>query len=361
MQRIWSGVLALWLAGAAQAQDDQGARAQQAAARSQQQAARAEMAAQKAAMDAQGASMRAGAAAQAGRLAELSALGAAAGAFPGAGRKPTEQEELAMTALEGLMGAPPERALPLVKRVLEGKQSDLVKSRALFVLSQIDLPEAQALLIGVARQQSGALRSEAIRMIGVSGDAKSLSALKDLYAAGDAQSREDIRGAYLIADRKQELLELALKAKDAEELDALVRTLGAMGAVEELRKLGDAGKQSGGLVQAYAIAGDLASLRKLAAATDPEVRQAAISNIGIIDQPEARQALREIYRSAQDEAARQAALQGMMIAGDSQGLLELYRSSSKPEEKRALLRTLTLTGGDEAMQAIDAALQGQQP
>lgn len=351
--------LAMALAGAASAQD--AGQAGLAAARAQQEAGRAEMAAQAAALDAQGASLRAGAAAQAGQLAELRALGAVAGAFPGSARKPTEQEELAMTALEGLMGAPPERALPLVKRVLEGKQTDLVKSRALFVLSQIDLPEAQTLLIGVARQSQGELRSEAIRMIGISGDAKGLGVLKELYASADAQAREEIMGAYLIAGRTQELLELALKAKDAEEMDALVRTLGAMGAIEELRKLGDAGKQSGGLVQAYAVAGDLASLRKMASASDPAVRAEAISNIGIIDGPEARQALRDIYRSSPDVQTREAALQGMMIAGDSKGLLELYRSSQKPEEKRELLRTLTLTGGDEAMEAIDAALQGQQP
>lgn len=358
MRKMWTVLLATALTGAVSAQD--AGQASLATARAQQEAGRAERAAQAAAMDAQGASVRAGAAAQAGQLAELRALGAV-GAFPGSGRKPTEQEELAMTALEGLMGAPPERSLPLVKRVLEGKQSDLVKSRALFVLSQIDLPEAQAILINVARQNQGELRSEAIRMIGISGDAKSLSALKELYAGADAQSREDIMGAYLIAGRKQELLELALKARDVNELDALVRTLGAMGAVEELRKLGDAGKQSGGLVQAYALAGDLASLRKLASASDPAVREEAISNIGIIDGPEARQALRDIYRSSPDVRTREAALQGMMIAGDSKGLLELYRSSQKPEEKRELLRTLTLTGGDEAMEAIDAALQGQRP
>ena len=53
-------------------------------------------------------------------------------------------EELKITALEVLMSAPPERALPLVSKVLAGESSDEVKERALFVLSQIDLPEAQS-------------------------------------------------------------------------------------------------------------------------------------------------------------------------------------------------------------------------
>src|SRR3954471_7845091 len=51
-------------------------------------------------------------------------------------REPTEQETLALAALEGLMSQPPERALPILKKVLAGSQSTLVKRRALFVLSQ---------------------------------------------------------------------------------------------------------------------------------------------------------------------------------------------------------------------------------
>ena len=54
---------------------------------------------------------------------------------------------------------------------------------------------------------------------------------------------------------------------------------------------------------------------------------------------------------------REAALQGMLIAGDEQGVLALYRAAKTPEEKRALLRTLTMMDGDAALQAIDAALE----
>jgi hypothetical protein len=55
-------------------------------------------------------------------------------------RAPNEQEELALAAMEGLMSQPAERALPIIKKVLAGSQTTLVKKRALFVLSQIDSP-----------------------------------------------------------------------------------------------------------------------------------------------------------------------------------------------------------------------------
>ena len=54
-----------------------------------------------------------------------------------------DAEELKIAALEALIAAPPERALPLAAKALQGDHSDEVKERALFILSQIDLPESQ--------------------------------------------------------------------------------------------------------------------------------------------------------------------------------------------------------------------------
>src|SRR5262249_54518861 len=89
-------------------------------------------------------------------------------------RAPTNDEELALAALEGLMVQPAERALPIIKKVLTGTRSTLVKQRALFVLSQIDTPEAQDILVQTARTNDSALRGEAIRAIGIGGDPKAL-------------------------------------------------------------------------------------------------------------------------------------------------------------------------------------------
>ena len=80
-------------------------------------------------------------------------------------REPNEDEELALAALEGLMAQPGDRALPIVRKVLAGPQSRLVKKRALFVLSQIHSPEAQQLLAQTARSGDAGMRAEAIRAI----------------------------------------------------------------------------------------------------------------------------------------------------------------------------------------------------
>ena len=53
-------------------------------------------------------------------------------------------------------------------------------------------------------------------------------------------------------------------------------------------------------------------------------------------------------------------MQGLLIAGDEQGVLALYRAAKTTEEKRTLLRTLTMMDGDAALEAIDAALENKQ-
>jgi HEAT repeat protein len=285
---------------------------------------------------------------------------AASGTLLAQQRKPTEQEELALAAMEGLMAQSSERALPIIKKVLAGSQTTLVKQRALFVLSQIDAPQAQDILIQTSRSPDAALRREAIRSIGIGGHDKSLAALQEIYAAGDADVKEQVLQAWLIADRKEEVYRAALNAKSEDEAAEAIHILGAMGAVEELRKLGDRPNASRKLVNAYAISGDLASLRKIAeSSAELSVRAEAVQQIGIIGDDAARGALRDIYSRSTHAEIKEAALQGLLIADDEQGVLALYKAATTADEKRALLRTLTMMDGDAALQAIDAALEGK--
>jgi HEAT repeat protein len=273
-------------------------------------------------------------------------------------RAPTGDDELALAALEGLMAQPAERALPILKKVLAGSQTTVVKRRALFVLSQIDSSEAKAILAQTSRSSDSMLRGEAIRSIGIGGDSKSLDALQEIYQAGDSDVQQEVLQAWLIAGRKDLVYQAALNAKSDEEASDAIRILGAMGATDELRKLGDRPKAPSGLVDAYAISGDLVSLRKIAdGSSEHSVRVEAVQKIGIIQNDAARAALRDIYSTSKDEEVRNAALQGMLIAGDEEGVLALYRAAKTSDEKRALLRMLSMMDGDAALKAIDAALE----
>ena len=270
-------------------------------------------------------------------------------------------DELKIAALEALMTAPPDRALPLVNKVLDGNHSDDVKERALFILSQIDAPEAQSTLLRFARDESGDLQAEAIRMIGISGNQESLTNLTEIYQAANRDTRDAILEAYLIAGDKRAVYEIAANADNEEDFEEAVEILGAMGARDELRELRSRAGMSGSLVNAYAMSGDIETLRELAVDGSNVALQAqAIEAMGIVGGDDVDATLVEIYRNADSDEIREAALEGLLISGHDAGLLELYRSSEDPAEKRELLEYLVMMGSDDVWTIIDSALAGDQ-
>jgi HEAT repeat protein len=270
-----------------------------------------------------------------------------------------ENEELKIAALEALISAPPERAMPIVQKVLAGDDSDELKARALFVLSQIDTPEAQSLLVDTARNSSGELQNEAIRMIGISGNSAAIGELAGLYASGDQNTKEAVLEAYLIAGDAEPVFQIALNTDDPGEFASAVEMLGAMGALDELRALRERSGMSDALIDAYAIAGDVESLEALARdGSDPERQAQALEALGIAGG--AGTTLAEIYRSSDNADVREAALDGMMIGGHDDIVLELFRSSDDSEEKRAMLELLVMMGSDEVWDIIDQTLEAGQ-
>jgi HEAT repeat protein len=241
-----------------------------------------------------------------------------------------DAEELRMTALEALISAPPERALPIVEKVLAGNHSADLKERALFLLSQIETPEAQARLLTFANDSQGELQAEAIRMIGIGGDREALASLGDIYRNGDAKVREAVLEAYLIADDAAAVFEIAANTEDEDEFEDAVEMLGAMGAHDQLRELRGRAGLSETLIEAYAISGD----------------------------PEFANELIEIYKSAESEDIRDSALEGLMIADHDEGMLELYRAASSAAEKRQILEYLVMMDSEAVWDLIDNALEG---
>ena len=273
-----------------------------------------------------------------------------------------DAEELKLAALEALIAAPDERALPLAIKALQGNHSDEVKSRALFILSQIDLPEAQDVLIDTARQGSGEIRLQAIRMIGIGGNPNALTQLGGLYDGGDGDVREAVLQAFMIANDKDAIYELAVSAHAAGNMDDFehaVQLLGAIGAQDQLQRIRENTGPSQSLIHAYAISGDAESLRAIALdASDTEMQIEAIRALGIVGSDAVNATLMEIYKNSDSDEINDAALHGMLIAGYDEGVLELYRSSQDPTEKRELLEFLVIMGSDDVWDVIDSALDG---
>lgn len=269
-----------------------------------------------------------------------------------------DADSLRMTALEALITAPPARALPIVDKVLAGNHSAELKERALFILSQMETPESQSRLLAFANDGDGELQAEAIRMIGIGGDKDAMAALGDIYRGGDADVREAVLEAYLIADDAAAVFDIAANTQDEEEFSEAVTMLGAMGALEELRELRGRAGLSESLIDAYAISGDSESLRELALDDgNPEMQLQAIESLGIIGGNDVDDMLVELYRGAANSDIKDAALDGLLISGHDKGVLELYRGATEPAEKRQLLEYLVMMDSDAVWDLIDNALE----
>ncbi len=269
-----------------------------------------------------------------------------------------DSEQLKITALEALMSAPPQRALPIVTRVLNGNSSTELKERALFVLAQIDVPEAQAMLLDIARSGQNGMRNEAIRMIGIGGDEKSQAELADIYAKGDKTTREAVLEAYMIADNTEAVYQIAVKSTEPSEFESAVQMLGVMGAREELRALRDRPGMAEILIDAYAIAGDVESLTTLANdSSNPERQAQAIRALGVTGEEGVVDVLTTLYRNSTSSDIKEAALEGLMIGDHDEAVLTLFRESKDAAEKRALLQTLIHMDSDAVWDIVDATLE----
>ena len=272
-----------------------------------------------------------------------------------------EKEELQMIALEALMASPSERALPALMKLLEGNGSDELKENALFVLSQIDHPDASAKLLSLAHDGDGEIQLEAIQMIGINGEESAMAGLSEIYVNGDDDVREAVLEAYMIADDTQAVFDIAMSTTDEEDYEAAVEMLAVMDAHEELARLREAKGISDALIEAYIISDNDEELRILAMdSSNIELQVEAIEALGIVAVEDADTVLVDIYTSSDIEDIKEAALQGLLIGDFDEAVLGLYRSSNSMSEKGELLETLVIMDSDLAMDVIDAALAGDQ-
>ncbi len=271
----------------------------------------------------------------------------------------SEQHELKLMALEALMTAPPDRALPRVLKVLESNESPEFKERALFILSQINHPDAASKLMELANDNGGDLQHEAVRMVGISGNREQIAKLRPLYATADEELKDSILEAYLIANDREGVLEIAQAAQDPEDFERAVNILGAMGAREELRVLRSRGDMSESIIQALAISGDVDTLLDMARdGSNLEQQVNAIEALGIAGG--GGEALIGIYRESDSQEVRDAVRHGLLVSGHDEGVIDLYREAADVDEKKDLLELLVMMGSDQAMDVIDAALAGDQ-
>jgi tetratricopeptide (TPR) repeat protein len=211
-------------------------------------------------------------------------------------------EELKLLAINSLLTSDPERALPLLEKVLQSSNPPKLKERALFVLSQSGSPRAREILASIARGKSNPdLQMKAIQQLGLFGGKDSRQVLADIYASStDLEAKKHILSALSLGGEGEKLVELARTEKDPSLRAAAIRNLGMMG-----KRWGDA------LTALYAENSDKAVRKAVIGAlflqsnapalialarkeTDPELKKDAVQKLSLMHSKEATEFMMEI-------------------------------------------------------------------
>jgi len=162
------------------------------------------------------------------------------GAGRGASPEAQSDEDLKLLALGGLVHTDPERAVPLLEKLLaDPKTSPRLKSRALFVLAETRNPKAGTIIAGYAKSGGNPdVQLKAVEYLGVFNTKENLQALSEIYAsAGDPAVKRAVLRGYLFGKDKDHLLATAKSESNAELRQEAIRDLGALGAHVELAQM----------------------------------------------------------------------------------------------------------------------------
>ena len=134
-----------------------------------------------------------------------------------------------MIALNALMNADPDRAIPLVEGILKGNGSLTLKDRSMSALTQSKSPRAQQLLAEYAKSSTDPeLQLRAIRNIGRNGTKDTQQLLAAVYpAATDTRVKQEIIRSLMSSGASDSLLSIAKSEKDPALHNEAIRNLAA--------------------------------------------------------------------------------------------------------------------------------------
>src|ERR1700731_616460 len=145
-------------------------------------------------------------------------------------------EDLKLLAIQSLMNSNPEKAIPLLEKIIHGNDSSKLKDKALFVLSQSGSDKAQQILMTLAQANNQPdLQKRAIRYMGMNGNGRNRAVLKEIYnSSTDMGVKKSVFQAWLMCGCKDDVAALARTEKNPELRREAIRYLGMMGGRAEL-------------------------------------------------------------------------------------------------------------------------------
>jgi HEAT repeat protein len=262
-------------------------------------------------------------------------------------------EELKLLAIQSLMNSNPEKAVPLLEKIITGNYPPKLKERALFVLSQSGSEKAQQILMNLAKANNQPdLQKRAIRNMGMNGNPRNRAVLKEIYnSSTDVGVKKSIFQAWLMCGCKDDVASLAKTEKNPELRREAIRYLGMMGGRVELLDFYknspdvETRKEAVGAMLMCGCSHELAEI--VQTEKDPEVLDKAINTLGLVGGDESLAALTKVYNSQADLATKKKVINALFLHGAGKEMVALARKESNPELKRSLISKMSLMNSPE--------------
>jgi len=272
-------------------------------------------------------------------------------------------DDLKMLAIQGLMNSEPERAMPLLEKVLNGSASPKEKSKALFVLAQSGSPQGREIIARIAKGQSNPdLQRKAVEYLGLFGGAESHKTLAEIYSStGDASVRRAILRSYMISGDRERIFAAAKSEKDESVRREAIRQLGLVhgtGELEQLYQAESSPEIRREILQAFFLAGDAKRLVDAAQGEkDPDLRRTAIRNLGLVHSDDSAKALQTIYSKETDHGVKEEVLNAYFLQGNASALVAIARNEKDQGLRKAAVQKLSLMHSKEATDYLMEILQ----
>lgn len=262
-------------------------------------------------------------------------------------------DDMKLIALQALMDQNEDRAIPIIKKILDGNSSTKVKDKALFVLSQNDSQAAQQLLGDIASgKQYGAMQEKAIHYLGIEGG-RSGEQLQRVYdTSSDEKIKKSVLHALMVSGDNQRVYALATKETNPEMKKEAIHMLGVMGDLKDLRQLykqATTVEMKKELIHSLGVGGDTDGLIEISRTeTDPTVKSEVIHSLGVFGGKRAATALADMYSAAgADKNVKNAVVDALFVNGSAKELVAMARKETDPEMKKHIVSKLSIMGSKE--------------
>ena len=263
-------------------------------------------------------------------------------------------DDLKLMAVSALAQSEPEEALPLLARLVKTPTSSRrVRERALFVLAQIGNDQAGNAIAEVARGEGAPeLQRKAIQYLGVFGGSGNRKVLSDIYAAtNDTSLRKQILNSFMVSGDKTRVLSAARTETNPALRSDAVRLLGIMGGTAELSQMYTTATQTQekkDILHALFLGGAVEPVATAARGEkDREVRLAAVRNLGLMGR-KSQEVLSEMYRKESEQDIKKEVLNAFFLQGNGAKLVEIARAEKDPVLKKEAVHWLSLTDSKES-------------